>query len=80
MEVFWGEMIDAGDQVFLSATFWGRGKQSGAETSIGIGLGAEMGMRPWTEAGATLRDGRSCRKKRSCNRSDFISAGTPTPR
>ena len=27
------ELIDAGDQVFLSATFHGRGKQSGAETS-----------------------------------------------
>jgi uncharacterized protein len=42
-EVFWGEfddpqveiheLIDAGDQVFVSATFRGRGKQSGAETS-----------------------------------------------
>jgi ketosteroid isomerase-like protein len=27
------ELIDAGDQVFLSATFHGRGKRSGAETS-----------------------------------------------
>ncbi len=42
-EVFWGEfddphvelleLIDAGDQVFASATFRGRGKHSGAETS-----------------------------------------------
>jgi uncharacterized protein len=42
-EVFWGEfenahvelheLIDAGDQVFVSATFRGRGKHSGAETS-----------------------------------------------
>jgi ketosteroid isomerase-like protein len=42
-EVFWGEfddphvevheLIDAGDQVFTSFTFRGRGKQSGAETS-----------------------------------------------
>jgi uncharacterized protein len=43
VETFWGEfddadvelheLIDAGDQVFVSATFRGRGKQSGAETS-----------------------------------------------
>jgi ketosteroid isomerase-like protein len=42
-EVFWGEfddphveiheLIDAEDQVFVSATFRGRGKQSGAEVS-----------------------------------------------
>jgi ketosteroid isomerase-like protein len=42
-EVFWGEfddpyieiheLIDAGDQLFASVTFRGRGKRSGAETS-----------------------------------------------
>jgi hypothetical protein len=42
---FWGEfddphvelheLIDAGDHVFVSASFQGRGKQSGAETSWG---------------------------------------------
>jgi ketosteroid isomerase-like protein len=44
-EMFWGEfddpqielheLIDAGDQVIVSATFRGRGKHSGAETSWG---------------------------------------------
>jgi uncharacterized protein len=59
VEVFWGEfddphvevheLIDAGDQVFVSATFRGRGKRSGAETS-------------WELWGVwTMRDGRMVR-------------------
>ena len=58
-EVFWGEfddprievqeLTDAGDQVFVSFTFRGRGKQSGAETS-------------WDTWGVwTVRDGRLVR-------------------
>jgi ketosteroid isomerase-like protein len=45
VEGFWGEfddprvelhqLIDAGDRVFISATFRGRGRQSGAETCWG---------------------------------------------
>jgi ketosteroid isomerase-like protein len=60
LEMFWGEfdhahievheLIDAGDQVFVSATFRGRGKQSGAETSWGPLWGV------WT-----MRDGRMVR-------------------
>jgi ketosteroid isomerase-like protein len=30
------ELIDAGDRVFISATFRGRGKHSGAETSLDV--------------------------------------------
>jgi ketosteroid isomerase-like protein len=44
------ELIDAGDRVFISATFRGRGKHSGAETSWGPLWGV------WT-----VRDGRMVR-------------------
>jgi ketosteroid isomerase-like protein len=60
VELFWGEfdephveineLIDAGDQVFIPATFRGRGKHSGAETSWGPLWGV------WT-----VRDGRMVR-------------------
>jgi uncharacterized protein len=72
VEVFWGEfddprievheLIDAGDQVFVSATFWGRGRQSGAETS-------------WDAWGVwTVRDGRMVRFQGFTDRDPALEA------
>jgi ketosteroid isomerase-like protein len=62
-EMFWGEfddpqielheLIDAGEQVIVSATFRGRGKHSGAETSWGPLWGV-----------FTMREGRMIRWQR----------------
>jgi ketosteroid isomerase-like protein len=57
------EVIDAGDQVFISATFRGRGKHSGAETSMGP-LWAVWGV----------RDGRVVRWQGFTNRDAALEA------
>jgi uncharacterized protein len=72
VEVFWGEfddprievheLIDAGDQVFASVTFRGRGKQSGAETG-------------WDAWGVwTVRDGRMVRFQGFTDRDPALEA------
>jgi uncharacterized protein len=72
VEVFWSgfddlgievhELVDARDQVFASFTFWGRGKQSGAETS-------------WDAWGVwTVRDGRMLRFQGFTDRDPALEA------
>jgi ketosteroid isomerase-like protein len=72
VETFWGEfddahaelheLIDAGDEVFVSATFRGRGKRSGAETSWDV----------W--AVFTVRDGRMVRWQAFSERDPALEA------
>jgi ketosteroid isomerase-like protein len=73
VEVFWNEfddphielheLIDAGDQVFISATFRGRGKHSGAEMSLGP---------VW--AVWTVREGRVVRWQGFADRAEALEA------
>jgi ketosteroid isomerase-like protein len=73
VEVFWDEfddphielheLIDAGDQVFIAASFRGRGKQSGAEMSWGPLWGV------WT-----VRDARVVRWRGFTNRDAALEA------
>jgi ketosteroid isomerase-like protein len=73
VEMFWGEfddphvelheVIDVGDRVFVSATFQGRGKHSGAETSWGPLWGV------WT-----VRDGRMVRWQGFTDRAAALQA------
>jgi ketosteroid isomerase-like protein len=71
-EGFWGEfddpraevheLIDAGDQVLVSLTFRGRGKQSGVETT----------RNAWTVW--TLRDGKATRGQGFASRAEALEA------
>jgi hypothetical protein len=76
------ELIDAGDQVFASATFRGRGKQSGAETSWDpLGCMDRAGGPPDSLAGVQ-GPGRGPRSRRAAGVGDsansvFLAASHP---